>query len=322
MKPAVLVATRGWNSQAWADSLGAHLPGRAVLTAEPSGYIEAADAALVEVRYAVVWKPRQETLDRLPRLQVIFSPGAGVDHILGLPRFPDAPVVRIVDPDLTARMTEYVVWQVLDHLRRGAAYRRLQAEHRWHEFDQPAARQVTVGIMGLGVLGSAAAEALIRLGFRVRGWARTPKTLPGVETFAGEGQLDAFLAGTDILLSLLPLTPETRGFIDLGLLRKLRRSGPLGGPVLINAGRGGSQVEADIVMALEEGTLSGASLDVFEEEPLAPESPLWKFANVTITPHVAAVSDPAMLARRIAEQIEAFERGEPLRNRVDRERGY
>jgi glyoxylate/hydroxypyruvate reductase A len=156
----------------------------------------------------------------------------------------------------------------------------------------------------------------------VRGWARTPKAIEGVETFAGRDGLDAFLSGTDILVSLLPLTPATRHIINLEMLRKLRRNGALGGPFLINAGRGGLQVEADIVTALRDGTLKGASLDVFEEEPLPATSPLWDFDNVTITPHVAAVSDSDVIGAQIARQIEAFERGEPLRNCVERERGY
>jgi glyoxylate/hydroxypyruvate reductase A len=176
--------------------------------------------------------------------------------------------------------------------------------------------------MGLGVMGRDAAAALTRLGFPVRGWSRTAKRIDGIETFAGLDELDRFLAGTDVLVSLLPLTPETRGFVDLPLLRKLRPDGVLGGPVFVNAGRGGTQVEADLVTALRDGTLSGASLDVFDPEPLAPESPLWGFEQVTITPHVAAASRPEALARQIAGQIIAFERGEPLVNRVDPERGY
>jgi glyoxylate/hydroxypyruvate reductase A len=232
------------------------------------------------------------------------------------------PIVRIVDRDLTARMTEYVVWQVLHHLRRGALYARQQRERLWGEREQPAAKHVTVGIMGLGVMGRDAAEVLVRLGFPVRGWSRSPKSAPGVEVFHGAEGLEAFLAGTDILVALLPLTPETRGILGEEVFRKLRRDGPLGGPVLINAGRGGSQVESDIAEALRDGTLAGASLDVFETEPLPTDSPLWAFENLTITPHLAAVSDPNALADQIADQIEAFERGEPLKNRVDRRRGY
>jgi glyoxylate/hydroxypyruvate reductase A len=220
-------------------------------------------------------------------------------------------------------MTEYVVWQVLDHVRLGSLYRRQQQRHVWDEpLFHPSAHDVSVGIMGLGVMGASAAEALLRLGFPVRGWSRTPKMLAGIETFSGADGLAPFLAGTDILVAVLPLTPETRGFIDMTLLKGLKRGGALGGPVLINGGRGGSQVEADIATALRAGTLAAASLDVFEEEPLPPGSPLWDLPNVTITPHVAAVSDPDALATQIVRQIEAFERGEPLRNRVDPGRGY
>ena len=322
MKPPILVATKGWDVERWAGRIRPLLPGRTILCTDRGGVFHGADHELAPVRYILAWKPLQETLDRLPSLEVIFSLGAGVDHIFGLPRIPHAPIVRMVGHDLTARMTEYVAWQVLHHLRRGAAYARHQKEHVWRDFDPPAASHVTVGIMGLGVMGSSAARLLLRLGFPVRSWTRGPKAMEGVESFHGPQGLDPFLAGTDILVSLLPLTPETEGLIDAALLRKLRRSGPLGGPVLINAGRGGSQVEADIAAALRDGTLAGASLDVFQQEPLPAESPLWDFENVVITPHVAAVSDADALAGQIAAQIEAYERGEPLANLVSRERGY
>jgi glyoxylate/hydroxypyruvate reductase A len=321
MNPAVLIAARGWDGSVWSDQLAALLPDREILVSDRDGIFPGPDAARDAVRYAILWKAPQETLDRLPNLAAIFSLGAGVDHIMTL-RLPDVPVVRIVDPDLTGRMTEYVVWQVLEHTRLGRLYREAQRAHRWAGFEPPAAHEISVGIMGLGVMGADSAAALVRLGFKVRGWARSRKRLDGVETFAGAEERDRFLAGTDILVSLLPLTPETRGLIDYALLAKLRRDGPLGGPVLINAGRGGSQIEADIVRALRDGTLKGASLDVFESEPLPPESPLWDFDTVVITPHVAAASNPRALARRIAEQIIAFERGEPLRDCVERKRGY
>jgi glyoxylate/hydroxypyruvate reductase A len=322
MQPALLVATRGWDRESWARPIRRLLPGHTVLCTDRKGLYAGPDKELADVGYALVWKPQQETIERLPALQVIFSLGAGVDHIFALPRLPDVPIVRIVDPDLTSRMTEYVVWQVLDHQRRGAAYRRRQAEHRWEELEQPAAREISVGIMGLGVIGMDAAAVLLRLGFAVRGWTRAPKDAAGVEVFSGPEGLDSFLAGTDILVSLLPLTAETRGQVDRALLGKLRRSGPLGGPVFINAGRGRTHVEADLVEALRDGTLAGASLDVFESEPLAADSPLWDFDNVTITPHCAGVSDPRALAAQIAGQVAAFERGEPLKNRVDPQRGY
>jgi glyoxylate/hydroxypyruvate reductase len=322
MKPALLVATTGWDPDSWARRFRSLSPDRLVLSTDRSGVYNGPAEQLAEVHYILAWKPLQETLDSLTQLRVIFSLGAGVDHILSLPRLPAVPIVRIVDHGLTGRMTEYVLWQVLHHLRRGAAYRRSQEEHLWREAGQTPAESVTVGIMGLGVMGSDAAASLLRLGFPVRGWTRTPKEVSGVEMFHGPDGLELFLAGTDILVALLPLTPETRGLIDRRLIGKLRPNGPLGGPILINAGRGGSQVEADIVEALSNGGLAGASLDVFQAEPLSPASPLWDFDNVVITPHVAAVSDPEALADQIAAQISAFERGEPLRNEIDRGRGY
>jgi glyoxylate/hydroxypyruvate reductase A len=322
MKPALLIATKGWDVEAWARRMRALLPERPILCTERSGVYSGTEADLSEVHYILAWKPRQDVLDRLPNLRVIFSLGAGVDHIFNLDGLPDVPVVRIVDRDLTARMTEYVVWQVLHHLRRGPEYARQQAHHSWHDVDQPAAGAVTVGIMGLGVMGLDAAQILLRIGFPVRGWTRSPKSVPGVEMFRGREGLSSFLSGTDVLVVLLPLTPETRGLVDRSVLAKLRHDGALGGPVLINAGRGGTHVEADIVEALRDGTLEGASLDVFEAEPLPAESPLWGFDNVVVTPHVAAVSDPDALTGQIAAQITGFERGEPLRHRVNPERGY
>jgi glyoxylate/hydroxypyruvate reductase A len=174
----------------------------------------------------------------------------------------------------------------------------------------------------MGVLGRDAAEVLVRLGFRVAGWSRRQVDLAGVEPFAGAAQLDAFLARTDILVSLLPLTAETRGILSMPLFRKLARGGAFGAPVVINAGRGGLQVEADIVAALDEGILGGVSLDVFEVEPLPKESPLWLHPRIVVTPHAAAWSAPEALVPPILTQIAAYEAGEPLANVVDRAAQY
>jgi glyoxylate/hydroxypyruvate reductase A len=275
-----------------------------------------------EVGYALAWKPPAGALSNLANLKAIFSLGAGVDDLVSTPDLPDAPIVRVVNPDLTRRMTEWVVLQVLIHHRQQRAYDRQQAERLWKELPQPAAAEVRVGIMGLGVLGRDAAGVLSRLGFRVAGWSRRPATVADIETFHGAGELDRFLARTDILVSLLPLTPETRGILAMPLFEKLASDGALGGPVLINAGRGGLQVEADIVEAIERGTLIGASLDVFEREPLDPKSRLWSLRNVVVTPHAAAASAPTALIPPILRQIAAHEAGAPLENVVDRKLLY
>ncbi len=201
-------------------------------------------------------------------------------------------------------------------------YQAQQRDRLWRDHHQPAANEVAVGIMGLGVLGRDAADVLRRLGFRVAGWSRTIKADCGIETFDGAAGLDRFLARTEILVCLLPHTPATEGILDLALLRKLRRDGALGGAYLINAGRGKLQVDADIVAALDEGSLEGATLDVFPVEPLAPKSPLWTHPKVTITPHNAAASDPRTLAVNVLDQIARVERGLPLENVVDRTAGY
>ena len=314
--PAILIAVTGIEAQPWEERLRALAPQRDIRL-WPNRIGNAADIA-----YACVWRAPRGLFARLPQLKAIFSLGAGVDHLFGDPDLPDVPVVRIVDPDLTMRMTEYVVLHVLLHHRRHRLYDIQQRERVWHEHAQPPASAVEVGVMGLGVLGAAAALALARLGFRVAGWSRTPKTLADVECFHGEAGLEAFLRRTEILVCLLPATAATQGILDLKLLRQLKRDGAAGGAYLINAARGTLQVEADILTALDEGTLVGATLDVFAREPLPAPSPLWRHPKVTITPHNAAVADPQALAATVLRQIERFEAGLPLEHVIDRARGY
>lgn len=308
----VLLSVTGFEPRRWLELLSK----RRAVVLEPEGEADPT------IRYAVVWKQRPNVLAWLPNLRAIFSIGAGVDHLFNDPGLPDVPIVRVVADNLTQYMTEFVVWRVLDHHRRGTLYRAQQQRKVWHEPHQAPAGEVTVGVMGLGELGRAAARALLALGFKVNGWSRTSGRLDGVECFFGRQGLDAFLGKTDILVVLLPLTPATAGIIDHGLLGKLRRDNPVGGAVLINAGRGRLQRDADILRALDDGTLKEASLDVFETEPLPAASPLWSHPKVFVTPHAAATSDPAHLAAPMLDQMDAFERGEPLRNVVDRDAGY
>jgi glyoxylate/hydroxypyruvate reductase len=314
--PAILLAVTGLDPQPWEERLRALAPQRDIRL-WPQRLGDPADIA-----YACAWHAPRGLFARLPRLQAIFSLGAGVDHVFADPDLPDVPVVRIVDPDLTMRMTEYVVLHVLMHHRRHRLYDTQQRERVWHEHAQPPASAVAVGVMGLGVLGRDAALALRRLGFRVAGWSRTPKTLPDIETFHGNAGLGAFLRRTEILVCLLPATPATQGMLELALIRKLKRDGAAGGAYLINAARGALQVDGDILAALEEGSLAGATLDVFASEPLPPASPLWRHPKVTITPHNAAASDPRALAANVLRQIERFEAGLSLEHVVDRAQGY
>jgi len=308
----ILLAMSGLEPGRWRELLSQ----RREVVVEPDGPEDAS------IDYAVVWKQQPNLLSRLTNLRVIFSVGAGVDHILGDPHLPDVPIVRVVAGDLTQRMVEYVLWRVLDHHRQGRHYRVQQERKVWLELPQPAAGSVSVGVMGLGELGRAAASLLVAAGFRVNGWSRSVREVAGAACFHGEEGLSPFLAATDILVVLLPLTPATLGIVDHGLLRQLRRDNPLRGAVLINAGRGLLQRDDDILRALEDGTLAEASLDVFESEPLPPASPLWSHPRVFVTPHAAAASDPDQLVGPMLAQMEAFERGEELRHLVDRTAGY
>jgi glyoxylate/hydroxypyruvate reductase A len=290
------------------------------------GSINLADPAnkgrdLTGLDYALLWKPDADLFERAPDLRVIFSGGAGVDSFMTLPGLPEVPIVRFVDRSLTDRMSEWVVMQCLMHLRGQTEHDRLQRRREWGRQVAPEACELTVGVMGLGVLGQDAVTKLKVMGFNVIGWSRTAKAIDGIETFDA-GALDVFLGKTDILVGLLPLTPETTGFYNLDLFSKLRQGGALGRPVFLNAGRGKSQVEADIVTAVERGVLGGASLDVFEVEPLPENSPLWALENVFITPHDAAASEENALFRHVETQIARFERGESLQYVVDRSLGY
>jgi glyoxylate/hydroxypyruvate reductase A len=293
-------------------------PGLDVRVAPTLGRPEDIDAALA-------WWPQPGLLETLPGLRLIVSVGAGVDHLFSDPDLPDVPIVRFVDPDLTGRMVEYIALHVLHHHRRMCEFRELQTRKVWKYLAEPAAGEVRVGLMGLGVLGSAAIGALKAFGYQLRGWSRQRRSLDGVACYAGRAELDAFLADTDILAVLLPLTADTRRLIDRSLLARLSRRGrhpDLPGPVLVNAGRGGLQVDADILAALEAGELYAASLDVFEAEPLPHSSPLWSHPRVVVTPHNAAESAPSAIVRYTLRQMAAAKTGAPLENVVDRRRGY
>jgi glyoxylate/hydroxypyruvate reductase A len=313
---AFLFVTPTWDATPWVKALKKAAP-----SLDVRAWPNVGNAS--DITYAAAWLPPPNELKRFANLKVIFSLGAGVDAILSDPTLPDGvPIVRVNDADLTGRMSEYIVMHVLLHHRQQRRLDENQRNKVWDSFPTHAASALTVGIMGLGVLGSDAARKLAMLGFNVVGWSRSQKQVTGVKCFAGAGGFDAFLGETDILVCLLPATSETDGIINRQLIRKLSRKGPFGAPILVNAGRGRQQVEADILACLNSGELYGATLDVFGKEPLPTDSPLWSHPKMTITPHAAADSDPETICRYVYRQIEKFERGEGLENLVDRMRGY
>jgi len=312
---SLLVAVT-WQTQPWVERFRRYLPDRDIV-------VLGEDFDKAAIRYVATWGPKPGSLSGLPNLRAIFSLGAGVDHLMSYPDLPNVPIVRVAQDDLTHRMSEYMVLHCLMHLRDQRRFDEDQKAKRWKpDGAPPIAGDVRVGIMGFGVLGQDSARKLKMMGFDVAGWSRTPKSIEGFHVYAGEEGLTPFLNRTDILISLMPLTPETQGILNRSLFEKLARNGKLDGPILINAGRGKLQVEADILACLDDGTLKAATLDVFEIEPLPEDSPLWTHPRITITPHNSATSEPEATARYIAQQIRRHEAGEPFETVVDKTRGY
>lgn len=271
-----------------------------------------------DIDFALVWEPHPGSLRTFANLKAIFSLGAGVDHLLCDPDLPPGvPITRVVDPNMTQRMTEYVVLHVLRYHRQHDDYEEQQRRIDWTMRPQPAAGERCVGVMGLGELGGNAVRALAALGLDVAGYSRTPKRIDGVTGFHGADGLAPFLERTEILVNLLPLTPALENILDARLFTAL----PVGAFV-INAGRGRHLVETDLLAALDSGHLGGATMDVFREEPLPDGHPFWTHPKVSITPHVAAIADPRFIARQVAENIERARAGQPLLYVVDPAVGY
>ncbi|GLK55716.1 glyoxylate/hydroxypyruvate reductase A [Methylopila capsulata] len=295
-------------------------PWRAALaTALPNLDVRRADdvADPASVRYALVWNPPQGFFARFPNLALVINLGAGVDALTARDDLPDAPVTRLSDPLMARMMAGYVLFAVLRHARDIPVFERAQREGRWAYVHPRAAEEIRVGVMGLGELGAAAAKEIARQGFDVRGWSRSPKTIEGVACSAGMAALSAFLGGCEILVVMLPLTPETRGLLSAERLALLPE-----GAKFVNVSRGPVVDEAALVDALTRRSISDATLDVFETEPLPETSPLWRLDNVLITPHLASIALPTSAATQIAENVRRIRSGQPPLHAVDRRRGY
>ena len=287
----------------WARALARELPGDDIVIG-----VEAALAHANDIDAAIVWYPKPGVLAQLPGLRAIFSLGAGIDHVFTDPHLPaGVPIVRLIDPALTEQMTEWVVMNVLRHHRLMPIYASQQARGQWHRHDIPRARARRVGLMGLGELGRAAAIALTRFGFPLAAWVRSPRAWSEGKLYAGADGLAPFLARSDIVVCLLPLTPETGGILNADAFARM----PAGAAV-INGARGGHVVAKDLIAALDSGHLSAATLDVFTQEPLPESDPLWRHPRITITPHVAALTLVETAAHEIARNIKRLRAGRPM----------
>jgi glyoxylate/hydroxypyruvate reductase A len=270
-----------------------------------------------DVRYLAAWQTPPDLLASLPNLEVLFSTGAGVDQfdLARLP--PQVKLVRLIDPGIIAGMVEYVVWAALTLHRDMAAYLLAQDEGRWAPLPLVPAARRRIGVMGLGELGRAALAALRPFGFQLAGWNRSPRPMEGVRGFAGRAELPAFLGESEILICLLPLTAETRGILCRETLGRLPP-----GAGLVNAGRGGQLVEADLLAALDSGQISAAVLDVTAEEPPPAGHPFFSHPRILLTPHIAAMTHAESGVQAVLANIRRHQSGAPMQGLVPRERGY
>jgi glyoxylate/hydroxypyruvate reductase A len=311
MAGALLFSSRLDDPVAWSRALKALMPELDIRISPDRGNPG-------DIETALVWKPPPGEMAALPNLKLIINLGAGVDPLLADPTIPPhIPVARLGDAAMAQMMSQFVTLAVLRHHRGLVGFERQQREHRWHYILPRPSYECRVGIMGLGLLGGAAARMLAGLGFAVGGWARSPHRIDGVETWYGPDGLKPFLARTDILVVLLPLTRETRHIVGRDVLHALPR-----GARLVNCGRGGTVDEAALLEALHAGQISEATLDVFETEPLPPDHPFWGMEQVLVLPHTASIAIPEVSCRDVVENIRRVRAGEPLLNIVERKRGY
>ncbi len=308
---SIVIITAGKETNGWEKALKAKRPELEVLV-HPDA------AAKDKVEFALTWGHPLGVFKEYPNIKCIASMGAGVDHILRDPELPaSATITKLEDPNLTRDMGLFVVALVLNHLRNLTVHKLNQQQHNWSRKRYLTTENTTIGIMGMGTLGAHVAAELTKLGFTVNGWARTAKQLADVKVYKGEKELDSFLAKSDILICLLPLTPQTENILNEQTLSKLPKNA-----FVINVARGKHLVDEDLIALLDSGHLAGASLDVFREEPLPKDHPFWSHPKINITPHIASVTDPASAVTQILDNYDRLQKGEPLKNIVSPELGY
>ena len=269
--------------------------------------------------YAVVWSPPEAMLPELAHVKAIFNTGAGVDALL---RFGDAiprevPIIRLGDAGMAVQMAEYVTHAVLRYFRRFDEYEAQARAGLWAPLPQHNRIDFSIGVLGMGRLGTRVLEALAPFGFPLRGWSRTEKTMPGVQCFHGADGLDTFLRGSRVLVCMLPLTPDTSNLVDRTNMGKLPA-----GAFIINVARGAHIAEPDLLTLIKSGHIAAATLDVFRNEPLPAQHPFWQEPRITITPHISALTLRRESVQQIAEKIRQLEQGQPVTDIVDRNQGY
>lgn len=295
----------------WAKALKTHNPDLDI-------EIYPEDTDRENTAFLLVWNPPEGIYQQYPNLKVVASMGAGIKHITKDTTIPDNVVVtKVNDPLLRRDLSVFVLGLCLNYMRRFTLYAAYQQQKIWKPRSYKRPEDLTVGIMGVGAIGREIGKTLADNGFAVTGWSRTPKQLAYMQTFHGDDQRKEFLTTADILVCVLPLTPETQGVLNAELFDTLPEKA-----YLINVGRGAELVEEDLLQALDKGQLSGAALDVFQEEPLPQDHPFWGNDKILITPHTASTTDAKSVSKKVLENYEHMKKGEPLEDVIDVKRGY
>lgn len=292
----------------WLAALQQHLPQALVDVWHPGS---------ARADFAIVWAAPQQFFDEQTALQAVFNMGAGVDALLQRQMRADLPIVRLNDAGMGVQMAEYVCHALIRHTRDFALFEAQAQQGLWQEPPVLDRADFPVGILGLGVLGEQVARAVQHFGFQVLGWSRTARQMDGVRCFHGQTQLAEFLAGTRVLVNLLPLTPQTENLLNRDTLSQLQP-----GAYLINIARGRHVVDQDLLSLLDSGQMAGATLDVFRTEPLPADHPFWRHPRVRVTPHIAGRTVLQDTVQQIVAKIQALQKGEPVAGLVDRARGY
>jgi glyoxylate/hydroxypyruvate reductase A len=316
MKPRVLLALGAESAAKWCQRLQQALPEADIMIRDAA--CSTADPHAPPADYALLWRPHPSLFEEQTRLKAVFNLGAGIDALTAIPGFPrKVPLIRLEDAGMARPMAHYALAVVLRYAQRFDEYAQNQQQRRWAPRRPRKPGEVEIGVMGLGAIGATVALTIAAQGFAVRGYARTRHQLESVKCYAGTAELPAFLSGLQVLINVLPLTPDTAGILRREHLQRLAD-----GAHVVNLARGAHLQEEDLLALLAEGKLAGATLDVFDCEPLPPEHPLWTQPGVTVTPHVSGVTLLEESVEQVAHKIRLLERGEPVTGIVDWERGY
>ncbi len=306
-----LIVSPGKDPKPWVEALQNQHPGLNI-------YVYPEEHDKEDVDFVLAWKHPRGLFKNYPNLKVIASMGAGVDHITSDPELPEnIQITKVVDNMLEEDMGNFVLSLILNYQRNLLIYQKQQVDKNWNPVRYTRNKDVNVGILGLGHLGQTTAKTLVKNGFKVHGFSKTLKDIENIESFSGEDELEDFLEKSEILVNLLPLTPETKNILNKGLFEKLPE-----GAYVINVARGEHLVELDLIEMLDQEHLSGAAMDVFRQEPLPDDHPFWEHPKIFITPHIASVTHPNYVIPQIVENYERMMKEEPLKNVVEREKGY